>query len=183
MISRLAVIIEHTFIPTIQIVVNFYQQFENLKVIFFAHSSLENNVAVKDLIEKKQVVFCNENDIFVKIVSFLKEEPNTSGYCFQNFVLNPNYFQSDFVFVRKNENVFDLVVGKQEVWEKIYSVMSKCCESFDFVRKNSSVYLFSNVVNVFFDDGIDLKDKVYYCEKNENILEIKDKQIINTQNI
>lgn len=183
MISRLAVILEHTFIPTIQVVVNFYQQFENLKVIFFVHNSLKNNVVVKNLIEKNQVIFCNENDIFVKIVSFLKEEPNISGYCFQNFVLNPNYFQNDFVFVRKNENVFDLVVGKKEFWEKIHSIISRCYECFDFVSKNSSVYLFSNIINVFFDNGIDLKDKVYCCEKNENILETKDKKIINIQNI
>lgn len=181
MINRIAIILEHDFSLTIKKVIDFYDQFENLKLAFFVHFSLEENSEILKLKEKKEVIFCEQNNIFFKIVDFLKEEPEISGCAFQNFLLNKIEIEDNFVFYEKNKEFLNLVVGNQKFWSKIHLIMNKCCDNFDIVKNNSSVYLFSKIVSIFFENGIDVKDKIYFCNHGENIFDSKNELVLNIE--
>lgn len=171
MISKIGIFVEEKGIKNLPFIFSYYEKnpiYKNTSFVLYIHEYFKNDKKVNDLTENKNVVYCNENNLFLILSSQFKNEENYCAFSFPYFLFGNLNLQNEFLFSKKEKYFYEFCIGSQFFWNKIFNVISKCHDNFYFIKNNSSIGLFSFVVDNFIKNGVDLKNEIYSVEKEED---------------
>lgn len=163
MISKIAITFDSNNIKNFDFLINHYKKIDIFDFVFVIHESLKQSINLNEY-SSGQVCFCNEKNYILKIAEIFKDIKEDK-YC---ALLESSFVLENFSFIDFDEDAaIDIsenfvVLGKPDFWSSIFEIISNFVNNFDFIKNNSSKFLFENIIKNFSINYLNLKEKNNY---------------------
>lgn len=171
MISKILIVVDHTNLYNLLEIIDYYKNsnlYRDAKIFFAVHELLEQENIIQGIVNSK--VFCNENNVYSKILEALKDEKN-AALTFQNFVLGDFDLQNNVCYFKKDISSYGVLVGNDNFWNKIHKVINIATSNFEMIKNFNSSFLFLKIIENFYEDAVDLTN-IVDCKNEKNLIVI-----------